>query len=51
VETPVKVSRSDVGGIVLRARFLFFSNGWLERERLYALALANGAPTSDLPQP
>jgi farnesyl-diphosphate farnesyltransferase len=48
---PVKVSRSDVGGIVLRARFLFFSNGWLERERLYALALANGAPTSDLPQP
>ncbi len=39
---PVKVSRSDVGKLVLRTRLLFFSNGWLEKERLRALALASG---------
>ncbi len=30
---PVKVERREVGRIVLRARLLFFSNGWLEWQR------------------
>jgi len=36
---PVKVSRPDVRRIVLSARFLFFSNAWLERKRERALQL------------
>ncbi|MSR22720.1 MAG: hypothetical protein EXR92_04125 [Gemmatimonadetes bacterium] len=39
---PVRVTRSEVGRIILLSRILFFSNGWLERERLQALALMNG---------
>ena len=42
---PIKVSRGEVRRIVLISRLLYFSNGWLERERERALGLATGSTT------
>jgi farnesyl-diphosphate farnesyltransferase len=39
---PVKVGREDVRGLVLKTRLLYFSDGWVGRERRRALALAEG---------
>jgi farnesyl-diphosphate farnesyltransferase len=40
---PVKVSRREVGRIIVRARLTFFANGWLERERERAIMLGRSA--------
>jgi len=41
---PVKIGRKEVGKLILLSRCLFFSNRWLERERLRAESLADRTP-------
>lgn len=38
---PVKVDRGEIGRLVLRTRFLYFSNRWLESERERVLTIAD----------
>jgi farnesyl-diphosphate farnesyltransferase len=46
-EAPVKVSRRDVGRVILETRIRFFSNRWLDGERSRALALgADSGPAT-----
>ncbi len=40
---PVKVSRREVRSVVLQSRSLYFSNGWLERQRVRAARLGGVA--------
>ena len=40
---PVKVSRQEVRSVVYRSRILYFSNGWLERQRDRAVRLGAAA--------